>query len=117
MKEITSLSLLSFHKGLNWLYFYLGTFTLPLLSILLFLHECNLKALLLYLITDYPLLHFQVIKVTAGKFRLRNEEEKSFNDGNSAWIEKNDIVICNGNMYAENFDKDQHVACRVRYLV
>ncbi len=53
--------------------------------------------------------------MTGGKIRLRNAEEKSFNDGNSMYAEKHDIITITGPVYAENVEKapDAHASCRV----
>lgn len=58
-------------------------------------------------------LSLQVVKMTAGKIRLRNEEEKNFTDANSAYAQKNDIITVTGPVYAENQDKNDHAAARV----
>jgi hypothetical protein len=46
----------------------------------------------------------QVVKMTEGKVRLRNDGEKNWSDSNSKWAEKGDIITVTGAVYAENFE-------------
>ncbi|CAL8135018.1 unnamed protein product [Orchesella dallaii] len=54
-----------------------------------------------------------VAKITHGKIRLRNEEEKQFTDSNSEYAEKDDIVEITGSVIGVNENKDDHAAARV----
>lgn len=51
--------------------------------------------------------------MTAGKIRLRNEEEKSFNNSNSEYAEKDDIITFTGGVIGVNENRDDHASCRV----
>ncbi|ODM95736.1 hypothetical protein Ocin01_10943 [Orchesella cincta] len=54
-----------------------------------------------------------VAKMTHGKIRLRNEEEKQFTGSNSEYAEKDDIVDIKGNVIGVNENKEDHAAARV----
>jgi len=54
-----------------------------------------------------------VIKVTAGKLRLRNEGESTWTNDNSVYSEKGDIITCTGPVFGLNEEKTDHVSVRV----
>lgn len=52
--------------------------------------------------------------MTAGKIRLRNEEERGFTNDNSEYVEKDDIIDFKGTVLGVNESRDDHASCRVR---
>ncbi len=52
--------------------------------------------------------------MTAGKIRLRNEEERGFTNDNSEYAEKDDIISFMGAVIGVNESRDDHASCRVR---
>ncbi|CAG7732905.1 unnamed protein product [Allacma fusca] len=55
----------------------------------------------------------QVLKCTGGKVRVRNADQKQFNNQNSKFVEKGDILAINGPAVAVNEDKDEPAHFRV----
>lgn len=51
--------------------------------------------------------------MTAGKIRLRNDEEKSFTNLNADYASKNDTIEITGPVTALNEDKEEHASARV----